>query len=79
MKERRRVKNAWRVIYYIYNRMYALKEELRAQGRSREEINKIIDEIKERYLSRTKGETDAYRLITTLEETIKEVVGHEDA
>jgi len=78
MKEKR-VSNAWQVIYYIYNRMLTVKEELRAQGKSREEINKIIDEIKELYLSRTKGETDAYKLISELEKAIKEVCHGEGA
>jgi len=79
MREKARVKDVWQVIYYIYNRMLTVKEELRAQGKSREEINKIIDEVKELYLRRTKGETDAYKLILTLEEVIKEVVRDEDA
>jgi len=79
MKKKRVVKNAWKVVWYVYNRMLLLKEELRRQGKSREEINRIIDEIKERYLTEIKGETDAYRLIMALEETIRGVLRHEDA
>jgi len=79
MREKKQVKNAWKVVWYVYNRMCLLKEELRKQGKSKEEINKVIDEIKEKYLAEIKGETDAYRLIMALEETIKGVLRHEDA
>jgi len=79
MRERKRIKNAWQTIYYIYNRMLLVKEELRKQGKSKEEINKVIDEIKERYLARIKGETDAYKLIVSLEGVIKEVCYDKDA
>lgn len=78
MRERQ-VKDAWKVVWYVYNRMLLLKEELRMRGKSQEEINRIIDEIRERYLSRVKGETDAYKLVVSLEKVIQEVCHAEDA